>query len=47
MRGSTALKNGSLCVVHTDMQEKTKAKLRDISRPRPDQNATRDLRGSA
>ena len=29
------------------MQKKTKAKLRDIARPRPDRNATQDLRGSA
>ena len=31
---------------YTDMQEKTKAKLRDIARPRPEQNATPDLHGS-
>ena len=31
----------------TDMQEKSKAKLCDIARPRPDRNATRDLHGSA
>ena len=28
------------------MQEKTKAKLHDIAHPRPDQNATQNLRGS-
>ena len=29
------------------MQEKTKAKLRDIADPRPDQNVTPDLRDLA
>ena len=28
-------------MVCTDMQEKSKAKLRDIARPRPDRNAVR------
>ena len=32
---------------NTDMQENSEAKLRDIAPPRPDRNATRDLRGSA
>ena len=40
-------KESAHIVVNTDMQEKPKAKLRDIARPRPHLNATRDLRVSA